>query len=177
MTSPATRARRATTSRAETGFTLVELLVTMAVMSIVATAVMAVAMRTFSTTSTITNRRDVLADARIAMDRLTKQLRQGAQLDQQTPSTVSFTGYIDGRLGTIEWTVTGTKAPYTLEYSTNGGANLVPVVTSLADSAIFTYTTHGSVVDQVTVRLPLQTSTTTVVMTTDVQLRNVQEDS
>jgi prepilin-type N-terminal cleavage/methylation domain-containing protein len=179
MTSPATRVRRATTSPAdgEAGFTLVELLVTMAVMSIVATAVMAVAMRTFTTTATITNRRDVLADGRIALDRLSKQLRQGESLDQQTPSTVSFSGYIDGFPTTIMWTVTGTNAPYTLAESTNGGANLVPVVTSLADNAIFTYTTHGTVVDQVTIRLPLQTSTTTVVMTTDVQLRNAQDDS
>ena len=177
MTSLATKARRATTSQADAGFTLVELLVTMAVMSVVATAVMAVAMRTFTTTATITNRRDVLADGRIALDRLSKQLRQGESLDQQTPSTVSFTGYINGQIATIVWTVTGTQAPYTLSESTNGGANLIPVATSLADNAIFTYTTHGTVVDQVTVRLPLQTSTTTVVMTTDVQLRNAQDDS
>jgi len=177
MTLLATRARRATTSRADAGFTLVELIVTMAVMAVVATAVMAVAMRTFTTTATITNRRDVLADGRVALDRLSKQLRQGESLDQQTPSTVSFSGYIDGVPQTIEWTVTGTQAPYTLAESTNGGANLIPVATSLADNAIFTYTTHGTVVDQVTIRLPLKTSTTTVVLTTDVQLRNADSDS
>jgi prepilin-type N-terminal cleavage/methylation domain-containing protein len=181
MTSPATRVRRATTSPddGQAGFTLVELVVTMLVMGIVASAVMAVAMRTFMTTATITNRRDVLADGRTALDRLSKQLRQGESIDQSgsSASMVTFSGYINGAPATIVWQVTGTSAPYTLEESTSGGANSVPVATSLSDDAIFTYTTHGTMVDQVTIRLPLETSTTTVVITTDVQLRNAQEDS
>ena len=53
----------------------------MAVMSIVATSMMAVAIRSFTTTSTITNRRDVLTDGRIAIDQMTKQLRQGESVD------------------------------------------------------------------------------------------------
>ena len=69
--------RRIQRANGETGFTLVELVVTMAVMSIVATAMMAVAIRSFTTTNTITNRRDVLTDGRIAIDQMTKQLRQG----------------------------------------------------------------------------------------------------
>jgi len=96
MTSLVTRARRATTSRrdGQSGFTLVELLVTMLVMGVVATAVMAVAMRTFTTTATITNRRDVLADGRTALDRLSKELRQGESIDQTVSdaSTISFSG-------------------------------------------------------------------------------------
>ena len=181
MTSLVTRARRATTSRrdGQSGFTLVELLVTMLVMGVVATAVMAVAMRTFTTTATITNRRDVLADGRTALDRLSKELRQGESIDQTVSdaSTISFSGYIDGDPATIVWQVTGSSAPYTLEESRLGGANPVPIVSSLSDNDVFTYTTHGIVVDQVTVRLSLQTMTTTVVISTDVQLRNAQEDS
>jgi hypothetical protein len=50
-------------------------------------------------------------------------------------------------------------------------------VSSLSDNDVFTYTTHGIVVDQVTIRLSLQTTTTTVVISTDVQLRNAQDDS
>src|SRR4029453_14092122 len=136
MTSPATRVRRATTSRrdGQSGFTLAELLVTMLVMGIVATAVMSVAMRTFTTTATITNRRDVFADGRIALDRLSKQLRQGESIDQRgpSPSSIHLPGYINGPPATIVWQVTGTSAPYTLEASTLGGANSVPVVSFLA---------------------------------------------
>jgi prepilin-type N-terminal cleavage/methylation domain-containing protein len=181
MISLATRARRATTSRLDgkAGFTLVELAVTMMVMGVVATAVMAVAMRTFTTTSTITNRRDVFADGRIALDRLSKQLRQGESIDQSSSSasSITFSGYIDGAPATIVWQVTGSSAPYSLEESTLGGANSVPVVSSLSDDNVFTYTTHGTVIDQVTVRLSLQTSTTTVVFSTEVQLRNASDDS
>ena len=181
MTSLVTRARRATTSPGDgqSGFTLVELLVTMLVMGVVATAVMAVAMRTFTTTATITNRRDVLTDGRTALDRLSKELRQGESIDQTVSdaSTISLSGYIDGDPATIVWQVTGSSAPYTLEESRLGGANPVPIVSSLSDNDVFTYTTHGIVVDQVTIRLSLQTTTTTVVISTDVQLRNAQDDS
>ncbi|TMK18042.1 MAG: type II secretion system protein [Actinobacteria bacterium] len=99
MTSRPTLVRRAPrrTRPAEAGFTLVELAVTMMVMGIVATAVIAVAMRTFTTTATITNRRDVLADGRIALDRVSKQLRQGEWVDQtgSTASSITFSGYPD----------------------------------------------------------------------------------
>ena len=80
-TSARTLRRRIRPGDGEAGFTLVELVVTMAVMSIVATAMMAVAMRSFTTTNTITNRRDVLTDGRIAIDQMTKQLRQGESVD------------------------------------------------------------------------------------------------
>jgi prepilin-type N-terminal cleavage/methylation domain-containing protein len=186
MTSPETRARRATTSRAdaEAGFTLAELLVTMLVMGIVASSVMMVALRTFTTTSTVTNRRDVLADGRTALDRLSKQLRQGESIDSACPeatdspawtSSISFSGYIDGSASDIVWQASGT-APYTLEESIGGG-NLVPVVTSLADDDLFQCATHSNLIDQVTVRLPLQTTTTSVELKTDVELRNVSDDS
>jgi len=105
----------------------------MAVMSIVATAMMAVAMRSFTTTSTITNRRDVLADGRIAIDQMTKQLRQGESVDLTASNayTLKFSGYIDGTQSTIEWRVTGTSAPYTLEQSRDGGAHFAPLVSPI----------------------------------------------
>src|SRR4029078_3651930 len=117
--------RRIRRADGEAGFTLGERVVTVAGMSIVATAMMAVAMRSFTTTSTITNRRDVLADGRIAIDQMTKQLRQGEAVDL-TPSkayTHKIRGYIDGTQSTSEWRVTGTSAPYTLEQSRDGGAH------------------------------------------------------
>jgi prepilin-type N-terminal cleavage/methylation domain-containing protein len=180
MTSPATRARRATTSPAdgETGFTLVELLVTMMVMGIIASSVMMVALRTFTTTATITDRRDVFADGRVALDQISKQLRQGESIDQaaSTPSSITFSSYIDGTPETIIWRVTGTAAPYSLEQSRDDGAHFAPVVSSLTNNTPFTYTSHGGIVDQVTVSLSLGTTTSTVLIATDVQLRNAQQD-
>jgi prepilin-type N-terminal cleavage/methylation domain-containing protein len=180
MTSLAIRARRATTSRGrgEAGFTLVELLVTMMVMGIIASSVMMVALRTFTTTATITDRRDVFADGRVALDQLSKQLRQGESIDQaaSTASSITFSSYIDGAPETIIWRVTGATAPYSLEQSRDDGAHFAPVVSSLTNNTPFTYTSHGGIVDQVTVSLSLGTTTSTVLIATDVQLRNAQQD-
>ena len=182
-------ARRLTSraDRGEAGFTLVELMVTMAVMSIVATSVMSVAFRLFTTTNTVTNRRDVLTDGRQAIDQMTKQLRQGEAVDQanSSASQLEFSTYIDGTATTIVWRVTGTKAPYTLEQSRDGGATFAPLVSPLlcktkSDAGCtadpFTYTTHGSVVDQVTIDLTFQTDTSSFDLISDVQLRNASDE-
>ena len=178
--------RRTPRDDGEAGFTLVELVVTMAVMSIVATAMVAVAMRSFTTTATITNRRDVLADGRVAIDQMSKQLRQGESVDATSnASTLKFDTYIDGSDATIVWRVTGTSAPYTLEQSREGGApgTYAPLVSPLLCKAgtddgcsadPFTYTSHGGVVDQVTIDLTFQTTTSTIDLVSDVQLRNVE---
>jgi type II secretory pathway pseudopilin PulG len=161
------------------------MLVTMAVMSIVVTSVMMVAFRTFTTTTTIMNRRDVLADGRTAIDQMSKQLRQGESVDQTTSgaSTLKFSTYIDGTAATIVWRVTGSSAPYELEQSRDGGATFAPLVSPLqcktaSDAGCsvdpFTYTTHGGVVDQVTIDLTFQTTTSTIDLVSDVQLRNVE---
>jgi prepilin-type N-terminal cleavage/methylation domain-containing protein len=185
-TSARTLRRRTRQADGEAGFTLVELMVTMAVMSLVATSVMMVAFRTFVTTSTITNRRDVLADGRTAIDQMSKQLRQGESVDQAVsgPSTLKFSTYIDGTPTTVVWRVTGTSPPYDLEQSRDGGSTYAPLVSPLvckttADAGCslhppFTYVTHGGVVDQVTIDLTFQTSTSTIDLVSDVQLRNVE---
>jgi|tagenome__1003787_1003787.scaffolds.fasta_scaffold20109483_2 prepilin-type N-terminal cleavage/methylation domain-containing protein len=171
----------------ETGFTLVELVVTMAVMSIVATAMMAVAMRSFTTTSTITNRRDVLVDGRVAIDQMTKQLRQATSIDlgASDESTLKFDTYVNGAPATIIWRVTGLGAPYTLEQSRDGdivpphfAALVSPLVckTSLDAGCTlhppFSWVLQAGVIDQVTIDLTFQTSTSTVDLISDVQLRN-----
>ena len=177
--------RRTRPADGEAGFTLVELVVTMAVMSIVATAMMAVAMRSFTTTSTITNRRDVLSDGRVAIDQMTKQLRQGESVDltASNASTLEFSGYIDGVDSTIVWRVTGTSAPYTLEQSRDGGAHFAPLVSPVqcktasdpgCSADPFTYVQHAGVVDQVTIDLTFETNTSSVDLVSDVQLRNVE---
>jgi prepilin-type N-terminal cleavage/methylation domain-containing protein len=176
--------RRIQRADGEAGFTLVELVVTMAVMSIVATAMMAVALRSFTTTNTITNRRDVLTDGRIAIDQMTKQLRQGESVDLtvSNASTLKFSGYIDGTQSIIEWRVTGSKAPYTLEQSRDGGAHFAPLVSPILCKTAsdpgcsvdpFTYIQQAGVVNQVTIDLTFVTDTSTVDLVSDVQLRNV----
>jgi len=186
-TSALLRRRTSRGDRGEAGFTLVELMVTMAVMSIVATSVMSVAFRLFATTSTVTNRRDVLTDGRQAIDQMTKQLRQGVAVDQanSSQSQLTFTTYINGDPATVVWRVTGTAAPYTLEQSRDGGTTFAPLVSPLlckttsdtgCTAAPFTSTTHGGIVDQVTIDLTFQTNTSSIDLISDVQLRNASDE-
>ena len=160
--------------RRDDGFSLVEVVITMAVMSIVATAVIAVAMRVFSDTATIVNRRDVFADARIALDRMAKQFRQGESIDMAASDAgqVTMLTYLDGVPATVVWRVDGTEPPFELQESRDGGVTFTTALSALESAEVFTYTVHEDVTDQVTIDLTLRTNTTTVPLTSDIYLRN-----
>ena len=146
----------------------------MAVMSVVATAAMSVALRTTQTTLTVTDRRDVFADGRFALDQLTEDLRQAESIDVTSDADtirVPIT-YLNGVPTTVIWRASGATAPYSLERSTDDGDTYVTLLESLTEKELFTYTPHEGVLDQVTVELTLSTSTTSVELTTDVYLRN-----
>jgi hypothetical protein len=159
----------------------VELAVAMGVMSLVATAIIGLAMRAFTDTATITNRRDVFVEGKTALDRMAKQLRQGESIDsaQSTSSKVVFSTYVAGANASVAWRVNPSSpctssTPCELQESRNGGASYNTVVEALGSSSVFTYTTHGGVLDQVTIDLSLVTTTSTVALTSDVYLRNAQ---
>jgi prepilin-type N-terminal cleavage/methylation domain-containing protein len=158
----------------EDGFTLIELMITAAIMSIVSTAVIAMAMRTVDTSATIVDRRDVLAEGRIALDRLGKQLRQAESVDTTTSTAtrIEFETYIDGTPTSVVWRVNGSTAPFQLQESRDGGVNFTTIATSLSASNVFTYTTHAGLTDQVTIDISLATPTNIVHLTLDVYLRN-----
>lgn len=172
--------RRAITSlrEREEGFTLVEMLITMLVMGLVASSVMLVAFRSFTDTATVTNRRDVLADGRVALDRMTKELRQGEVVSSSTSSRIVFNSYVTQSPKTIVWQATGTTAPYSLQQSLNGGTTYTTILRELSSKDLFVYTNHldadgFSVTDLVTVTLVLQTRTgATITLSEPVQLRN-----
>jgi prepilin-type N-terminal cleavage/methylation domain-containing protein len=159
----------------ERGLTFVELMVTLSVMGVITTAALAVFFRAFADTGIVENRRDVLGDGQIALEQMTKQLRQAESVDEinSSASTVTFSSYINGTPKDIVWRTTGGSSPYTLQVSTEGSAGpFRDVLSTLASNAVFTYTEHDGVLDQVTIDLRLGTKTATVAIATDVQLRN-----
>jgi hypothetical protein len=149
-------------------------MVTAAVMSIVATAVMGITISVFHQTGTIVNRRDVFADGRIALDRMSKQIRQGESVDTaySNATRIKVSSYLDGTVNTFAWRVTGSSPPYLLQESRDGGSTFVTVSSAVRNPNLFVYTVHAGVADQVTLNLTLGTESSTVALTSDVYLRN-----
>ena len=158
-------------------------MVTMVVMGIIVAAAMTVLFRVYTETSVVQNRRDVLGEGRIAIQQMTKQIRQATTIHNYTagvgdPTKIDMETYFGASLITdptthIVWRTTGSSAPYSLEVSMNGGTTYRTVVKTLQSASIFTYIQHDGVLDQVTVSLALGTKTTTVNLTDDVELRNL----
>ncbi len=145
----------------------------MLIMAVLGGAIMSVAYRAFAVSTTVTERRDVFADGRSALDQMTKLLRQAESIDPaSTTSEVRFSSYVDGQVVDAVYRVTGGEAPYALERSLDGGATYTELVSPVSTNEVFVYTQSGDVTDQVTIDLHLETQTSTVELTTDVFLRN-----
>ena len=154
---------------------MIELMITLAVMGAMVAATLSVLFSAYNQTGVVLNRRDVLGDGQIAMQQMTKQFRQATAIYEGDPDELdvdTFTGV--GEAHRIVWQTTGSAAPYSLEVSTDDG-DPKTVLSSLASPSIFTYSDPDSdgVVNQVTIRLSLGTSTSTVILTSDVELRNL----
>ena len=160
---------------------MIELMITLAVMGAMVAATLSVLFSAYNQTGVVLNRRDVLGDGQTAMQQMTKQFRQATEINASVsppaPSSTrldvdTFTGAGDAHQ--IVWEATGSAAPYTLQVSTDGGAPKT-VLSSLASPSLFTYSDPDGdgIVNQVTIRLSLGTSTSTVVLTSDVELRNL----
>ena len=159
----------------ERGLTVIELMITLAVMGAMVAATLSVLFSAYDQTGVVLNRRDVLGDGQIAMQQMTKQFRQATEINASSDTLLdvdTFTGAGDSHR--IVWQTTGSAAPYTLQVSTDGG-DPKTVLSSLASPSLFTYSDPDTdlIVNQVTIRLSLGTSTSTVILTSDVELRNL----
>ena len=118
-------------------------------------------MRVFTDTATIVDRRDVFADARIALDRMSKQFRQGETID--TAASDCGAGDDDHlhRRSADHGGVAGRRRHRLrsqLQESRDGGTTFNTVLSSLGSADVFTYTVHEDVTDQITVELTLKTT-------------------
>jgi len=159
----------------ERGLTVIELMITLAVMGAMVAATLSVLFSAYDQTGVVLNRRDVLGDGQIAMQQMTKQFRQATEINSSSAAALdvdTFTGV--GAAHQIVWQTTGSSAPYRLKVSTDGGSPRT-VVSSLTSPDIFAYSDPegDGIVNQVTIRLSLGTKTTTVVLTSDVEMRNL----
>jgi type II secretory pathway component PulJ len=118
------------------------------------------------------NRTQTLDDMRGALNRLTRDLRQASSVDEaaSTPSTITFTTYINGALTPIVYVASGTTLTRQV-----GSAAPFPVLENLADTDVFGYVSAGSGVQWVDMTLsvtPTGYPSTTLVLESEVNLRN-----
>lgn len=150
-------------------------MVTLAVMGVIVAATMTVLFSVYQQTGVVLNRRDVLGEGQIAMQQMTKQFRQATAINSSSATSLSvqtFTG--PGDAHQIAWQTSGSSAPYSLQKQTDGGP-FTTVLTSLTRPDIFPAyvdTNLDGNVDQVRIELSLGTKTASVVLTSDVQMRN-----
>jgi len=151
-------------------------MVTLAVMGVIVAATMTVLFSVYQQTGVVLNRRDVLGEGQIAMQQMTKQFRQATAINSSSATSLSvqtFTGPGDAPVQ-IAWQTSGSSAPYSLQKQTDGGP-FTTVLTSLTSPDIFPAyvdTDLDGNVDQVRIELSLGTKTASVVLTSDVQMRN-----
>jgi len=108
---------------------------------------------------------------RIAMETLTKELRQASSITSDSDaSTLTMATYINGNPVQVTYTVSGE----TLYRET--GITFAPVLDDLADGNVFTYTPSAEGAQVVAVNFdvhPKQHPDTTLSLTSEVRLRNM----
>jgi type II secretory pathway component PulJ len=154
----------------EDGVTVVELMVTAAVMAIVAAAVMSVWLRGQTESDTIYARRNDLNDMRLAMQLMTKDLRQAGAVHTDTASTIDVETYVNGVKHRVAYTASGT----TLTRSVDGVA-AQRLLSNLANTNLFTYSFVGTTLHQITILLTVNTSSQegTLNLQSEVETRNL----
>lgn len=156
----------------EGGFTLVELAVTMTLLLVVLGAVLTVFESVQRSAGFVRNRSETLDHMRVAMDQMTKDVRQATSVSQDsTTARLEMTTYVLGDVKQVIYEASGTD----LTRSVDGG-DPVRIQDLLTSTELFTYTESIFNVDLVTLTLsvrPVNLPDTTLVLTSEVRLRNM----
>ena len=146
----------------------------MVILGVITAAALALLFRAYTDTGIVESRRDVLGDARIALEQLSKQIRQATEVHGQTPTQLDIETYIDGVTHRVVWSSSGGTCPCSLSRTVDGGSPAV-ILDTLQDPDVFAYTTLDGVLHQVTLNLAVGTKpSTTVEISSDVETRNLR---
>lgn len=167
------RFRRISARDAE-GFTLLELVFSVSILLVVMGSILGVFGVVQRQSAFVKDRSETLDTMRIAVDRMTKEIRQArvVEPDGTSPATrFEMTTFLLGVEAEIVYAVVGD----TLTRSVNGGTADV-IQDDLVSTALFTYTGDtAGIVQVVSFSLqvhPPRTPDTTLVLTSEVRLRN-----
>ena len=106
--------------RRQAGFTLVESLIAFGIAMVVITIVLSSVICTYHTFSSLTNYVQYNSQARIAMDKMSRDIRQAAALTNCTATSLAFTN-TDGTLLSYQYNAGAQTLTYTNQGSNQGG--------------------------------------------------------
>ncbi len=165
------RLRSARTSVPEAGFTVIELTVTVAVLTLVVGSLLNVFVSAQRSQSYVTDRSEALDNLRLGMDRMSKEIRQATVVSAaSTSTTLTITTYVNGVSEIVTWRVSGS----TLERVAPSGTVLA-VLSRVVAGPVFTYSPSvaGPLVIRVLLRMtPPKSPSTTLELTSEIRLRN-----
>ncbi len=154
----------------EAGFSLMELVVVMAILSIVLLVLGQTLWHVQRTESYTRGRTEALDDMRAALTRMTKDLRQTSNINAATATHLDVDTYVDGAAATVVYDLSGG----TLTRQVNGGSSAT-LVTEVTGATVFTYTPDATTANIVTIELvttPSNLPETTLTLESEIELRN-----
>lgn len=169
LTRPSPRARGG--ERTEQGFTIVEVVIATALLSIIM-AVVASSLWQIQRSETYSRGRTAaLDDMRVSINRMTKDLRQTYSINGSPSATnLDVNTYVDGSPARVAYDMGGGA----LTRTRDGGTPVV-LLTGLTDESIFTYTPDATTPNLVSIALAVKPSNlpeTTLELTSEITFRN-----
>lgn len=159
-------------SAPESGFTLIEMVMSVSLLLVVMASILGIFQVVQRQSAFVKDRSEALDEMRIAVDRMTKEIRQASIVQpDSTASRLEMTTYVLGVEKDIVYEAVGEE----LTRSVDGGSEVV-LQEDLNDVNIFSYTGDtGGVIQVVSLTInvhPERTPDTTLVLTSEVRLRN-----
>jgi Tfp pilus assembly protein PilW len=162
---------------AEHGFTLAELTVTMMLMLVVVGALLAVFESVQRTAAFTQARVESTDEMRLAIERLSKELRQASSITSTSaPSVLDMQTYVNGIQTHVVYAVSSDGRTLTR----TAGTTTTEILHELDTASIFTFTptvTEAQVVSLTFAVRPVRRPDTVLRLTSEVRLRNMESSS
>ena len=156
--------------RAEDGFSLIEITITVSIFTIVLASLIGVFISIQRSQAYVTDRSESMDSLRIAMDRLSKEVRQATTVGTHSATSLQMVTFVGGSAEQITWAVAGGTLTRTDEW----GASTV-ALEEVTNTNIFTYTPATGQPTIIAVRLemrPAQSPDILLELTSEIRLRN-----
>lgn len=158
--------------RDQLGFTLVELMITLAILMVVMGAIMSQLTTAQRSERFASDRSAMLDQTRASMARMTLDIRQASWIDpSSTTNHLVMSTYVGGTQQTVTYDIIGTDL-----WRTVGSRPAEKLQTNLAAASIFTYepdSTNAQVVTTLLQVTPPASPDATIELTSEARLRNI----